>query len=70
MRRAALANGMYSASIYYRRVEDISMEFIPEHNANNAQEAATFNIGGCMGPPLGVWNIEDWQRLDNDAPAT
>eukprot|EP00971_Amphidinium_carterae_P329775 6462452-Amphidinium_carterae.2 len=45
-------------------------EFITEHNANNAQEAATFNLRGTMGPPLGVLNIEDWQRIDNDAPAT
>eukprot|EP00971_Amphidinium_carterae_P199638 3962485-Amphidinium_carterae.3 len=37
---------------------------------SHAQEAATFTLRGTMGPPLGVWNIEHWQQIDNDAPAT
>eukprot|EP00971_Amphidinium_carterae_P015067 297513-Amphidinium_carterae.2 len=50
--------------------EDISIKFSPEHNANDAQEAATFNMRRTMGVPLGVWNNENGQRIDNDAPAT
>eukprot|EP00971_Amphidinium_carterae_P265142 5259249-Amphidinium_carterae.2 len=54
-------NGVYSASIYYRKAEDISIKFVPEHNG---QEAIDFKAVGCMGPPIGVWNIDDWQRID------
>eukprot|EP00971_Amphidinium_carterae_P352341 6492555-Amphidinium_carterae.5 len=77
IRRASMANGMYtvySSSIYFRRAEDISIEFVPnyiEANANKAgQETAMFNLRGAMGQPIGVWNIEEWQRIDNEAQAT
>eukprot|EP00971_Amphidinium_carterae_P328330 6460146-Amphidinium_carterae.5 len=51
IRRASMANGVYSAPIYYRRAEDICIEFVPEHNG---QEAVTFNLMACLGPPIGV----------------
>eukprot|EP00971_Amphidinium_carterae_P268266 5322542-Amphidinium_carterae.1 len=25
---------------------------------------------GCMGPPIGVWNIDDWQRIETSAQST
>eukprot|EP00971_Amphidinium_carterae_P300181 5964261-Amphidinium_carterae.4 len=62
-----MANGVYSASIYYRRAEDISIEFVPEHNG---RETVNLNLMGCMGPPMGVWNIVDWQRIDTSAQST
>eukprot|EP00971_Amphidinium_carterae_P348490 6490519-Amphidinium_carterae.2 len=67
IRRASMANGIYSSSIYFGQAEDISIEFVPNHNeanANNAgQETAMFKIQfilrGAMGTPIGVWNIEE-----------
>eukprot|EP00971_Amphidinium_carterae_P015029 296923-Amphidinium_carterae.6 len=46
IRRAAMANGVYSASIYYIRAEDIIIEFVPQHNG---QEAVNFNLKGLHG---------------------
>eukprot|EP00971_Amphidinium_carterae_P251251 4987637-Amphidinium_carterae.2 len=66
-RHASMANGVYSASIYYRRAGDMSIEFVPEHNG---QEAVNFNLLGCMGPPMRIWNIDDWQRIDTSARST
>eukprot|EP00971_Amphidinium_carterae_P062763 1242375-Amphidinium_carterae.1 len=62
IRRASMANGMYNSSIYFRRAEDFSIEFVPNHleahSGNTGQEAAMFNLEGAMGKPIGVWNID------------
>eukprot|EP00971_Amphidinium_carterae_P352633 6492683-Amphidinium_carterae.3 len=75
IRRASMSNGMCISSIYFRGAEDISIEFVPNHmeaNANKSigQETAMYNLRGAMGQPIGVWNIDEWQRIDNEAQAT
>eukprot|EP00971_Amphidinium_carterae_P350522 6491596-Amphidinium_carterae.3 len=75
IRRASMANGMYSSSIYFRRAEDISIEFVPNHlEAHNGNTVAMFDLKNRMGQPIGliigVWNIDEWQRIDNEGAAT
>eukprot|EP00971_Amphidinium_carterae_P127773 2531197-Amphidinium_carterae.2 len=49
------------SSIYFRRAEDISIEFNPVYNG---QDPISLNFGDLMGPTIGVWNMEDWHRID------
>eukprot|EP00971_Amphidinium_carterae_P317927 6320096-Amphidinium_carterae.1 len=43
IRRASMGNGMYNLSIYFRRAEDISIEFVPNHMEANHHHAANAN---------------------------
>eukprot|EP00971_Amphidinium_carterae_P348666 6490619-Amphidinium_carterae.1 len=70
-----MAKGMDVQFVNIRPAEDISIEFVPNHieaNANKTtgQETAMLNLKGAMGQPIGVWNIDEWQRIDNKAQAT
>eukprot|EP00971_Amphidinium_carterae_P109535 2168879-Amphidinium_carterae.1 len=64
IRRASTNNGATSASIYYPRAEDVSIDFVPDFNG---QEPVNRNLLQLMGNPLGVWNMDDWHRIDNSA---
>eukprot|EP00971_Amphidinium_carterae_P108388 2146150-Amphidinium_carterae.1 len=72
---SSVENGLYSSSICFRRGEKISIEFVPNHleaqpDNPQEQEAAMFEIKNTMGHPIGVWNIDEWQRIDNEGAAT
>eukprot|EP00971_Amphidinium_carterae_P351069 6491895-Amphidinium_carterae.1 len=56
--------GQAQSSIYFRRAEDVSIEFNPVYNG---QEAQSLNFRVLMGRPIGVWTMEDWHRIDTKA---
>eukprot|EP00971_Amphidinium_carterae_P049974 984923-Amphidinium_carterae.4 len=62
-----MANGVQSAKLYYCRAEDVSMEFVPEYNG---QKPANINLLQWVGQPMGVWNMDDWHRIDTSAQST
>eukprot|EP00971_Amphidinium_carterae_P339424 6477242-Amphidinium_carterae.3 len=70
----SLQHGMHNVSIYFRRGEDILIEFVPNimvaTDTPARQDAALFNVKAMMGQPVGVWNIDEWQRIDNEGAAT
>eukprot|EP00971_Amphidinium_carterae_P256961 5101422-Amphidinium_carterae.2 len=55
-------NGSAYSSIYYRRAEDVSIEF---HSVCNGHEPVDMCLTQFMGKPLGVWTMDDWHRIDN-----
>eukprot|EP00971_Amphidinium_carterae_P044659 878508-Amphidinium_carterae.3 len=70
-----MANGMYTVHQYTsgeRKTLALSSYPITWRTMPtiNCQETAMFNLKTAMGQPLGVWNIEEWQRIDNDASTT
>eukprot|EP00971_Amphidinium_carterae_P091864 1818539-Amphidinium_carterae.2 len=54
--------GATYSSIYHRRAEDVSIEFVPMYNG---QEPVNMQLRQFMGSPLGVWTLDDWHRIDN-----
>eukprot|EP00971_Amphidinium_carterae_P048667 959371-Amphidinium_carterae.1 len=52
------------AGIYFRRAEDVSIEFNPVFNG---QDPMNFNMQALLGKPIGVWTMDDWHRIDNNA---
>eukprot|EP00971_Amphidinium_carterae_P260208 5162514-Amphidinium_carterae.2 len=50
------------SNIYYRRAEDISIEFSPTFNGHRANDIALHSL---MAPTIGTWQITDWTKPDN-----
>eukprot|EP00971_Amphidinium_carterae_P242455 4814292-Amphidinium_carterae.1 len=53
-----------NSAIYFRRAEDVSIEFKPIYDG---QRPMDFNLKALMGIPIGVWTIDEWHRIDNNA---
>eukprot|EP00971_Amphidinium_carterae_P109220 2162718-Amphidinium_carterae.1 len=62
IRRNSDHNGATHSSIYYRRAEDVSIEFVPMYNG---QEPLDMELAQFMGRLLGVWTMDDWHRIDS-----
>eukprot|EP00971_Amphidinium_carterae_P045144 888355-Amphidinium_carterae.1 len=52
------------SSVYFRRAEDVSLEFNPVFNG---QDPMNLHLQALMGRPIGVWKMDDWHRIDNNA---
>eukprot|EP00971_Amphidinium_carterae_P063829 1263571-Amphidinium_carterae.1 len=52
------------SSIYFRRAEDVSIEFNPIFTG---QDPMNLNLQALLGKPTGVWTMDDWHRIDNNA---
>eukprot|EP00971_Amphidinium_carterae_P198163 3932832-Amphidinium_carterae.1 len=59
--------GQAHSSIYFRRAEDISIEFNPVYNGKEAQP---LNFRELMGPTIGVWTMESWHRIGTQSSTT
>eukprot|EP00971_Amphidinium_carterae_P061143 1210218-Amphidinium_carterae.1 len=59
--------GHAHSSIYFRRAEEISIEFNPVYNG---QDPISLNFNELMGPTIGVRNMEDWHRIDTQSSTT
>eukprot|EP00971_Amphidinium_carterae_P288604 5730621-Amphidinium_carterae.4 len=43
---------------------------MPNHiEAQNGNTAAMFDLKNTMGHSIGVWNVDEWQRIDNEGAA-
>eukprot|EP00971_Amphidinium_carterae_P319296 6346228-Amphidinium_carterae.1 len=52
------------SSVYFRRAEDVSIEFNPVFNG---QDPMNLNFRELLGRPIEVWTMDDWHRIDNNA---
>eukprot|EP00971_Amphidinium_carterae_P172696 3423582-Amphidinium_carterae.1 len=64
-----MANAVYSASIYYRRAEDISIEFVPERNGQEARIDTSAQSTLWLDHLISAWAITDTQWHLNEFTA-